>query len=166
MSASRAVFFALLVVILVQVVVYFPRLPDVVASHFDGAGRPNDWMSRTTFFLVYAGTMGLLVVVFLLLPRNLGSLPGSMVNLPNKKYWLTPERRERATRMLVERMLWFGSATLLFMLIVFQLAIEANLSPPPPRLSSGVVWALIVYFAITAVWLIELIWTFSRRRDP
>ena len=164
MSASRAVFFTLLVVTLVQIVVYFPRLPGVVASHFDGAGHPNGWMSRQAFLLIYAGMMGLLVLVFVAVPRSVGRLPGAMINLPNRDYWLTPERRDQAMAMLAERMLWFGSATLGFMLYVFQLAIEANLNHPH-HLSLTVRWALVVYFAITIVWLIELIWAFSRRRE-
>lgn len=165
MSTSRAFALTLLLVVVAQCVVYGPRLPDVVASHFDSAGRPNGWMSRTTFLLVYAVMMTLLTLVFSFLPRNVMRLPRSTVNLPHREFWLAPERRAQAMAMLQERMLWFGNATMLFMIAVFQMAIEANLDHPP-RLSSAVFWVLIVYFVITAAWLIEFLWAFGHKRPP
>lgn len=40
----------------------YPSLPDVLATHFDGAGEPNGWSSRTSFTLLYLG-LGLLMAM-------------------------------------------------------------------------------------------------------
>jgi len=34
-----------------QTIYYFPRLPAIVAQHFDAAGRANGWASRDAFFI-------------------------------------------------------------------------------------------------------------------
>ena len=49
----RNLFYGLVAVALLQSVFYYPQLPAVVASHFDGAGIANGWSSRNVFFTVY-----------------------------------------------------------------------------------------------------------------
>lgn len=61
MSLSRALILLLAVAGIVLASHYYPQMPDVVASHFDGQGTPNDYTSRDGFFVVfgvmYAGTL-------------------------------------------------------------------------------------------------------------
>lgn len=155
MRTSHKVFVALLAVAVVQVVVYYPQLPDRLASHFDGQGRPNGWMSREAFFAIHLGIIAILAVSFLFLPAKLRLFPYRSWSLPNRGYWLSPERIDETMRYLEEQMVWCGAVTAAFMIIVIQLAVEANLNPPPV-LSSAVTWLLVGYFVYMGVWLYRL----------
>ncbi len=55
MLCYRRIFFALVAIAILQTVYYYPRVPQVVASHFDGTGVPNAWSGRDGFFALYLG---------------------------------------------------------------------------------------------------------------
>jgi len=65
--------------------------------------------------------------IFMLTPRMLRRVPVSLINLPNKEYWLAPERRDESMRFLEREMQWMGVLTVAFLLLVLHLAIRANL---------------------------------------
>ena len=70
-------------------------LPDRVPSHFDAAGRADDWTSRAAMVAFWAA-MGLLVLVGMpALTRLAAAGDGTWVNMPqrSKDYWFAPERR-------------------------------------------------------------------------
>ncbi|MCW5852792.1 MAG: DUF1648 domain-containing protein [Anaerolineae bacterium] len=50
---------ALLAVVTLAV---YPGLPEILVTHFDAAGEPNGWSSRTSFTILYLG-LGLLMAV-------------------------------------------------------------------------------------------------------
>jgi len=173
MRAGRAVLTVLLAAVVIQTLYYYPQLPSTVASHFGPGGRPNNWSSKEVFFQIYLGVVGLLLGSFVGLPVLFRSISPAWINLPNKDYWLAPERRERTFAILAREMLWFGNATIALMIVVFELAIRANLTkasrgsaPEPVRLSQPAMWALLVaYFLYLAVWLIRFYRQFPRPRQ-
>jgi serine/threonine-protein kinase len=120
---SRTVRAILVALVVVQIAWYWPRLPATVASHFDGSGRPNGWLSKEMFLAVYVGIVALLAVVF----SAVRFIPTSLWNLPNRDYWLAPERRAATVARFSEEMLWFANATLALVLLTFELAFRANL---------------------------------------
>jgi hypothetical protein len=84
------------------------QLPDHVATHFNGSGEPNGWMSRPAnqrFMLVFGFAFPLFVVLLCYLARFLSS---GLVNLPRRDYWLAPERRKGTSDYLVRHSLWFA----------------------------------------------------------
>jgi uncharacterized membrane protein len=103
------------------------RLPERVASHFDFAGNPNGWTTRDGFLATY-GIMvtatGLLLLGGALLMRR---VPATMINLPNRDYWLDPARRGEALGYLETWMLWFGVATTAFLMAMMSLAFNFSL---------------------------------------
>ncbi|MDH3215398.1 MAG: DUF1648 domain-containing protein [Candidatus Krumholzibacteria bacterium] len=161
MSANRKVFVALLVLSVVQTFLYYPQVPEVMASHFDGAGHPNGWMPKTAFFCLHLAMMAIMTLSFLFLPRSLNQFPIRTWSLPRKDYWLSPERREATQRFIQDQMLLFGIATLVLLIVIIQLAIEANLNPPP-TLSSITKQFLVGYFVFTAAWLMRFFYRFAR----
>src|SRR5687767_14071272 len=75
-------------------------LPEVVASHFGAGGAANGAMGKgayTVFMLVMVIGVPLLVAGSTLLVRK---LPPQLVNLPNKRHWLAPERRAESLEAL------------------------------------------------------------------
>ena len=80
MTSSRVVFVLLLIVAVALMVVYYPELPERMASHFDGAGRANGWSSKAFFFGVQVFVLLLVTVCFAILPRRIQTLPPDKIN--------------------------------------------------------------------------------------
>lgn len=118
----------------------YNQLPEPVASHFNAAGVPDGWMSRSNHVWaiggVAIGVTALLLGVFYC-PRF---FPPSAVNLPRRDYWLAAERREETFGLLFGAGVWLAALGTLFMLGLHLLVVAANASQPA-RLSSGV-WLL------------------------
>lgn len=138
-----------------QVLYYARRLPERVASHFDGAGRPDGWMPRGTYLALEVALLAFLLAIFLGLPRLLHRVPPSLINLPNRDHWLAPERRSETLRALARSMAGLGAGTVAFLLFVFELSHRANLAPGG-RLSSAIWAGLGLFLALTVVWLVAL----------
>jgi uncharacterized membrane protein len=146
-----------------QTMYYYPRLPELVAQHFDAAGHANGWASRESFFVFSWALLLGLSAIFMLTPRMLRRIPASMINLPHKGYWLAPERKDESLRFIEREMQWMGVLTIAFILLVLHLAIRANLNPAH-RLENVAFMALLVGFLIaTAAWIIRL---YRRFPDP
>ena len=147
----------LLIAALAQLVVFLPLMPALLASHFDGAGRANGWSSRAGFAAIEIIVLLVIVLSFVALPAWLLKVPDSMINLPRKRYWLAPERRDETMRFLTAALLWFGCACLALMLAVTHLVIRVNLGLDP-NLPSGTTWGLLLTFiAFTIVWSVRLL---------
>lgn len=146
----------------VQLLYYHPSMPDTMASHFDGAGRPNGFQSRDSFFALSWAMLLLVVVLFAGLRLLFRRLPARMFNVPNREYWLAPERFDETVDFVACQMEWMGIATLLLLIVVMQGVFEANQSPEP-RLEGAIWWVLGGYFLFTAVWLVRFL---RRLRKP
>jgi len=141
MSILRRLFYGLVVLAAVQVVYNYPQLPEVVASHFDGRGAPNDWSSKNVFFGIYFSIIAMLVGIFILVPRWSERRIGFGMKIPNRDYWLTPERLEQTRIFFRQQMIIMGLVHLLLTIFAVQLAILANLGWEAP-LHSSIGWAL------------------------
>lgn len=145
----------LLAAIVVLVWSYYPYLPQRVASHFGGSGVANGWMSKSgfaAFSIVFPIALATLLFGIQASMSLLGRMPGSMVNVPNKWYWLAPERKEETIAFLADQtsrfMLATGVATTGLMGAVTFLVMRANLEPEP-RLTGF--WPVLVAYLIIVV---------------
>ena len=140
---------------------YLPLVPDPLASHFGFSGRPNGW---TSHFRMIAG-LAVLVLLFAAIFAAtffFGRIPDRLINVPNKTYWLAPERRE-ATLLYVSAWLrWFLVLTLAFLTLVVGLTFRANLHRPP-QLSVAALGVLIIYLAAAVTMVVTL---FRRLHRP
>lgn len=159
---ARIVFVLLLMACGIQALVYYPKLPFALASHFDAAGRANGWSSKSGFFQIQALVVALVALLFGGLPAVLSRFPDRLINLPHKDYWLAPERREATLASVAGTLTWFGCAALLLMLGVTQLVIRYNLQRSA-GLASGPMWLLIGGFALCALLLPVRLLRFVRR---
>lgn len=153
MNWFRRIFFALVALALVQIVYYYPQMPDVVASHFDGLGAANDWAGKNAFFGLYLAIIVMLIAVFEFVPRWSLTRSNFGMKIPNRDYWLAPERIEQTKAFFRRQMFIMGIAHLLLTMYAIQLAILANFDPQP-RLHPSIGWALALYFLFLAAWLI------------
>src|SRR5262245_3281123 len=127
MKLARWVFAALLLAVIVQALVYYPQLPERMASHFNASGTPDAYTPRNGFFVLQAFVVAVVVVAFALVPAGIQRLPARLINLPNKDYWLAPERRKETMAGIAAALTWFGCAVLGFILVVTWLVIRFNL---------------------------------------
>ncbi len=135
-----------------------------VASHFDGAGTADGYMSRSAYRLV-------LVLLIVAVPLLLGLLPVAAtmsdrmrLNIPNREYWLAPERRAETLAFLRVHGLWFASFVALFLAYVHWLVVEANRLHPPRLSTVSIQVGLAAFFIVLIVWLVVLYKRFPRRR--
>jgi uncharacterized membrane protein len=141
---------------------YYSELPDVVASHFDGHGNANGWQSKSAFFLVFAVVGVLTAVIGFGLPRIIALIPVQLINLPNKKYWLSPEHLAETQESLSNYFAWFGCAMFFIMIATFNYAIESNLHPDNRPDVSHLWYILAGFLVFVVVWSIRMITKFSR----
>ena len=55
---------------------------------------PNGWQPKPAFFILIAVVILTPAIPAFIVPRRFPSIPADKINLPNKSYWLAPERRE------------------------------------------------------------------------
>ena len=163
MNGIRNIFIALLALAFFQIAYYYPQMPEVMASHFDGVGTPNDWAGKIGFFGLYATILVMLAFIFLYVPKWSGKRSRFGMKLPNRDYWLAPERIEQTQNFIKRQMLIMGIAHLLLTLLVIQMAINANFSETPV-LDRRVSWVLIAYFLVLTLWLIDFFFHFRKPR--
>jgi ABC-type Fe3+ transport system permease subunit len=119
------------------------RLPERLASHFNLAGDPDGWMSRSSHLWM----MGLLAFGLSLLVvglfYGLRFLPVSMINLPQREYWLAPERQRQTLHDLFRTGIWLACLEALFILGIHLLMVSAN-AQQPARMPFAICGAFIV----------------------
>ncbi len=124
---AQRVFLALVVLAIIQQFYYFPQLPEKVAIHFNFRGLPDNWARRETFAAIFWSVLGLNTLIFLGISRLLPRFPGALVNIPNRDYWLSGERRSQTIPVLQGYVWWINNLTFALLLIVFQMSIRVNL---------------------------------------
>lgn len=83
---------------------YWNFLPERVAIHFGANGQPDNWLDKDRatmlMMLLQIGLPWMMVGI----AYGIRYLPASAINIPNREYWLQPERRA-ATLKYVSGML-------------------------------------------------------------
>ncbi len=148
---------------LVQLLHSYPLLPERMASHFDGSGQPNGFQSKREFAALSASILVLTVVLCGGMGALLRRIPSKWFNLPNRDYWLSPERREETIEAVSIQMEWFGAASLGLYLYIIQMVVEANRTCAPNLDSRSVFVVLGIYLLFTGIWLVRFI---QRFRQP
>jgi uncharacterized membrane protein len=162
MSGYRYLFYGLVAFSVGQVVYYYPQLPEVMASHFDGSGSANGWSSREVFIGIYLAMVVLVIGIFRLLPGWSLTHSRFSLKIPHREYWLAPARREQTHAFFRNHMAVMGVAHLLLAIITIELAIRANLGQHT-RLHDGIYWALSLYFIFLGGWLIHFFMHFRKQ---
>jgi uncharacterized membrane protein len=137
-------------------------LPESVASHFNGSGLANGFMTRDGYCTFMLG-FGLVLPAFMaivvgLVPR----LAPSRINVPNRDYWLDPKRRADTLNALSAQGAWLGTLTAAFIAALHYVLLVANRALPP-QLPANLFWMLTVGFVVTlALWMAALFLRFRR----
>lgn len=164
-ALNRLPFYAFVllgIVLLIDLTLTVPFLGEPVATHFDGAGRPNGWMTRSGY-AIFMGAfgIGLPLLIWGLLPLLSRRYP-TRVNIPNRSYWLAPERREDTILFLKWHMGWLAVLLVLFSLATHHLILMANASHPPALPRTPFFFMLGCFLAGSVVWAALLWWRFRK----
>jgi uncharacterized membrane protein len=135
----------------------YPQLPNLMASHFNAGGAATAFMPKAGFFGLFLFVMIFASIPSFFVPRQIAALPNNKINLPNKEYWLAPERRAETVQYVGLQMGWFGCALLALLLYGFYFAVAANLRPNHAFDSTSFLVGLGAFFAFIVVWLTRLI---------
>jgi len=154
----------LITLILATAFVYFTSdsLPPVVASHFVAGGAANGFMPHAAdvrFMLVLVIALPLFIALMVGLT---GALPVRFVNLPNRDYWLAPERQAETLDYLRRHGCHFGILLAVFFCFVHWLVIRANALQPahfPETLFFG---GMAVFVVALIIWLGSFVGHFRR----
>jgi uncharacterized membrane protein len=155
-----ALFLLLLVVGTIDIIYYYPRLPETVASHFDASGKPDGWSTKKDLVEVFIVVTLSSAFLFLGIALGLPKLPDSLINLPKKEYWLAPERRQETLSFISGYLLWFGIATLGLLICVMHQTFRANLSES--RTLENVWFFMGAYLVFLIIWVVGLLYKFFR----
>ncbi len=160
-KVSKMVFTILLILCIAQVAYYYPLLPAKVASHFGASGRPDAWASKEFFVKIYFIAVAFVAALFPGVGFLVSKIPTEMINVPNKDYWLSPERRQETVDFLRRQFLWFGSATLLLLLDIMHQSFSVHLGKVSAL--EHPVASIVAYVVFSALWSIGLIVKFARK---
>ena len=133
-----------------------------MASHFNAHGVPNGWQPKPAFFILIGVVIIIPAIPAFIVPRRFLSMPPDKINLPNKSYWLAPERRAETGRFFSAQMVWFGCALLFLLLYAMSQAIDANLPGVGHSDWQGMCYALGAFMLFMVVWIVHLLRHFSR----
>jgi len=146
--------------------VFLAILPDRVAIHFGLGGAPNGWASNRTNTLLMLGVHTFVFCALYFSPRLISTVPSKWISLPNRDFWLTPQRRHLVAEKLSHHMWQFGIAVFLFMLFAGLLTIRANRSDPVRLDESLFLTGLLIFLAYTVYWIVALVRSFRVPKVP
>ncbi|TAK17692.1 MAG: hypothetical protein EPO35_02600 [Acidobacteria bacterium] len=138
--------------------IFFGRdFPPTMAVRFNASGEPVVWMDRVKF-IVLASFLSFMLPTFVaaavgVLPRV---FPVSFLNLPNKAYWLAPERQNAALDALMWLGLWLGSLIQAFLIAVNVGLARANALTPPVTDGVWFTAAVAAFFVGLVLWGVSL----------
>ena len=132
MKTSRIpgiILFLALLAYLLYLIATYSMLPQQVATHFNASGQPNGWMSRREAVL-FQGILGILLPVFITgLFYAIRFLPLNYINVPNRDYWFSPQRRNDTLSYFLEKGYWLAILLTGLMGLVWYHIIEVNTHP-------------------------------------
>ncbi len=143
-----------------------PWLPEYVAMNYDGLGHANNYAHKSTAAWFGFAMNMFMFAVFFGMPLVIDKLPDRLINIPNKTFWLSTERRETTRQQLRQMLHGIGVIVFAEMIAIGLLTLDANLSDPV-RLNMPLFWTVLVLFLIVlAAYVLNWIRTWSQTSAP
>lgn len=129
-SLPIVVFAAVVLLLWAELAFAWPWLPERVATHFAPSGAPNGWSTRYGLIGIVLQFVAIAAAV-LFTAGALARLPDSLINLPNKDYWLSPERRNSTLNAISDWVRWLAVMILVIETLVMTLMLLSNIKGMP-----------------------------------
>ncbi len=160
-ESALFILISLTLLAIAQAILNYQELPEIVASHFNAAGEADGWMSRDAFVILDIAIVLINAAVFFGIQAMLPRISSTYINMPNREYWLAPERREQSLARISMHIIWFGNATVLFLVILFHQVYQLNIEKKSSL--EGDFWmGLMLYFALIGILILRMYRDFRR----
>ena len=130
MRIGRIFFLIVLLLCAFEMARLWNIMPDQMAAHFNIQGNADRFVPKAEFFRFQLQTMLVVILVSLPLQWMFSVIPPNLINMPNREYWLAPERRAETMGRISD----FGSTMFAIILLALQAACDiaayANLRTP------------------------------------
>jgi hypothetical protein len=138
----------------------YHRLPERVHAHFPSwthfAAEGPKWI----FVLISGAIPAAIAVAALISIRLVRTRPETFVQIPNRDYWMAPERREQTLDMIVSRIYLLGAVKFVADAIFIYEAVRAN-QAGATELDPGLLFVLACGFILAKLALAgHLLWLF------
>jgi uncharacterized membrane protein len=145
-------------------VVYTARyLPDSVATHFEVSGQADGWMSRAVYTWFTLGFLSALPILIAYLITSLPRRVPQWTNIPNREYWLAPERRDASKDFLAARGYRLGCLIVMLTMGIHYTILLANQHSPPVLPMRTFLAVIGAFFVVLALWVVKFYQRFPRR---
>jgi uncharacterized membrane protein len=155
--ARSLVILICLIVFSVTFVIYTSYyLPDNVATHFNFNNNPDGWMTRNSYVLLI---LTLLISVPTIISFGISALSQKyphLVNIPNRDYWLAPQRLDESLAFLALHGQRLGRLIIVLTTGLHYVVLVANRTEPPMLPQSWFVAILLGFIFALAMWVIAL----------
>ena len=139
------------------------RLPPVTAVHFDASGAANSFMAREQYLkLISLFAVGL--PLFIVIVTSVVYSRARDFKVPNRDYWMAPERAAATRSFLIGHGIWFGTLLAGLMCFIHWIVVIANGQQPPHLANAMAIGGLLVFLAVTLAWALVLVVAFRRPR--
>ncbi len=131
-------------------------LPQQVAAHFALDGRADHFLARDQYLALMIGST---VVATALVTGLLSTLVlrfPDLLNLPNRSFWLAPERRASTHALVSSRAVWLGAIVALFALGMHLLVLRANHANPASLDAVAFSGVVVAFLAALGAWFSNL----------
>lgn len=159
---ARVVFFILIIASFYMPVYFYPLLPENIASHFSTSNSADGWMHKENYMLIHYGILILFTSIFCGMALLLHRIPDSLMNLPNKTYWLNDQRRTHTLNILRGMLYWLGCLCLLIFDFIFYKIYKTNIDGTN-KLGFSAWVGLIIFVAANGLIIIRYIFYFNQK---
>jgi hypothetical protein len=159
--------FSLLVFVTALALAYYyigqsgAALPPMVAAHFDAEGVANSFIKRDRYVHLMH-IFALIVPSVIVCGTALIYSRANNFKIPNRDYWLAPERLPATRAFLVGHSIWFGVVLTAMLCYVHSLVVKANLASPPHLSNSAAIGGVFGFMLVTLGWAVMLVFKFRR----
>ncbi len=153
--ANKIMAFLTFGVCVAQMAWWYGQLPDPLPSHFDANGQVDGEMGKNAFYLMMGLVNAMFLVGFPVLAMTLKHIPDSLINLPNKEYWLAPGRRNETLATTSQFLIATGWMSVWLMIGIFHLTAEVA-THVRDSVNPEVYWISGIYLVIltaATIWL-------------
>jgi uncharacterized membrane protein len=165
MRTSRLVFLFVILIMLLESVRLWLISPATMAAHFNVQGTPDRFVPKLDFFGFELQTVMIVIIIGLASQLLLVVLPLELINVPNRSYWLAPERREATREKVGSFVDVMFTAILVVIHMAFELAVSANLQTPIRFAAAYMIPMILSFFIISLGTLFWLARSFRKPRE-
>jgi serine/threonine-protein kinase len=162
MRFGRIFYIIVLLICIFEVMRLWSIMPPEMAAHFNVQGNPDRFVPKPEFFGYQIQTLLIVVLVSIPLQLLFLVLPVDLINMPQREYWLAPERRAETVGRLSDFAAMLFGLILLTIQAGFELSAYANLQTPIHFNAQWMLVFMAASFVVIGLMLFQLTVSFRR----